>query len=121
MKQKYFDLAVRLARLSTHPRTRVGAVIVRRGVVLGVGCNLYRTHPRSTTPHRRIHAELKAVLNAGCDITDSDVYTVRLTKRGDLACAFPCPACESLLREGAVRNVYSINERGQSCLHKTLS
>jgi deoxycytidylate deaminase len=121
VKAKYFDLAVRAARHSEHPKYRVGAVVVRNGNILGVGFNSMKTHPRSHTHHQRIHAELKAILNAQEDVTGADIYVARLTKPNGLACAFPCPSCEALLIECGIRHVYATDQKGILCHHKTLA
>lgn len=120
MKQKFFDLAVRAARHSEHPKYRVGAVVVRNGSVLGVGFNSMKTHPKSHTHHQRIHAELKAILNAQDDVGGADIYVVRLARPAGLACAFPCTSCEALLIESGIRRIYATDQKGEPCLHKTL-
>lgn len=120
MKTKYFDLAVRAARHSEHPKYRVGAVIVRNGNILGIGFNSMKTHPKSHTHHQRIHAELKAVLNAQDDVSGADIYVVRLTRQGQLACAIPCPSCEALIIDSGIRNIYATDKEGKPCFRRTL-
>lgn len=121
MKAKYFDLAARAARHSEHPKYRVGAVVVRNGNILGVGFNSMKTHPKSHTHHKRIHAELKAVLNAQEDISGADIYVTRLTKPNGVGCSFPCPSCEALLIESGIRRVYATNQKGEQCLWRILN
>ena len=121
MKSKFFDLAVRIARNSEHPKYRVGAVVVRNGVILGVGANSMKTHPKSNTHHRRIHAELKAILNAQDDVTGADIYITRITKKWECACSFPCASCQALLEESGIRNVYATDNNGDRLLWRTLN
>jgi len=121
VKDKYFDLAVRAARHSEHPKYRVGAVVVRSGNILGVGFNSMKTHPKSTTYFQRIHAELKAILNAQDDVSGADIYVVRLVKPGGMGCAFPCPACEALLIDSGIKRVYATNNNGDKCLWRILN
>lgn len=120
MKDKYFQLASRVARFSEHPKYRVGAVVVRKGNILGVGFNSMKTHPKSHTHHQRIHAELKAILNAQDDVSGADIYVVRLTKEGGLACAIPCPSCEALIIDSGIRNIYATDMEGLPCFRRTL-
>lgn len=121
MKDKFFDLAVRVARHSAHPRCQVGAVLVRQGSILGIGFNSMKTHPKSTTPHRRIHAELKALLNAQDDVSGADIYVVRLIKPMGFGVSFPCPSCEALLIDSGIRRVYATNHKGDKCLWRILN
>lgn len=121
MKDRCFDLAIRAARHSEHPKYRVGAVVERRGNILGVGFNSMKTHPKSKTHFQRIHAELKAILNAQDDISGADIYVVRLIKLGGMGCAFPCPSCEALLIESGIRRVYATNDKGERCLWRILN
>lgn len=121
MKDRYFDLAIRAARHSEHPKYRVGAVVERRGHILGVGFNSMKTHPKSNTYFRRIHAELKAVLNAQEDVTGADIYVARLIRPVGMGCAYPCPACEAMLIESGIRRVYATNEKGERCLWRILN
>lgn len=104
--EKWMGLAEKLARHSQHPKHKVGAVIVRRGVVLGVGYNKMRTHPKSATPHRRTHAELSAVLNARCDLSGATIYVARINKNEVPALAKPCPACQALLDECGIHAIH---------------
>lgn len=121
MKDKYFQLAERVARFSEHPKYRVGAVVVKNGVIIGTGFNSMKTHPKSTTHHKRIHAELKAVLNAEGDVSGADIYVTRLTKACDIGCSFPCASCEAMLIESGIRKVYATDEGGKKVLWRTLN
>ena len=120
MKDKYFALATKMARHSEHPKYRVGAVVVRNGTILGAGFNSMKTHPKSHTHHRRIHAELKAILNAQEDVTGADIYVTRITKASEVGCSFPCPSCEAMLIESGIKRVYATDESGKKVLWRTL-
>ena len=68
MAENYMKLAVNLAGKAkgrTSPNPLVGAVIVRRGKIVGKGY-----HHRAGEPH----AEINAISDAGINATDSDLY-----------------------------------------------
>lgn len=113
MKQKYFNLAEKLAKKSDHPSQKHAAVIVRRGEILGLGINKLKTHPRSPDEFRFCHAEFSATLNAGLeDLTGAEVYVLRRRKDGILGNSKPCKNCEGLLKTLGVKTVYYSVEEG---------
>ena len=111
MKFKPFILAQKMSLHSDHRKHHVGAVILRRDRVVGVGFNQRKSHPRS--PHTwTIHAELKAILNAREDLTGCTIYIYREHRNGALACARPCIYCQALLREVGITAAFFSNEEG---------
>jgi deoxycytidylate deaminase len=111
---KGFDLAAQIAVRSDHSLHKMGAVISRRGLVLGCGWNQNKTHPRSKNYYHTIHAELSAILRTAkrYSLMDSTMHIVRVTKGGKLATSKPCDECEILLREAGLKSVTFIGEDG---------
>jgi deoxycytidylate deaminase len=109
VKPKYFKLAKKLSLKSDHKQHRLGCVIVKGNDILGIGFNKNRTHPKSMSAFKTLHAEVAAVVNAGEDeVTGATAYVYRQTVAGNMALAKPCAGCEALLRlYGVVKVCYS--------------
>ena len=113
MKSKYFDLAQKLSLKSTHPKHKLGCVVVKKNEVIGLGFNKFKTHPKSKHPFQMIHAELDATLGINREVlSGAEVYVYRETKDGAQAIAKPCPYCEAALREVGVKKVYYTTDYG---------
>ena len=106
----YFGIAKLVASRSLDPSTKVGAVIVKDGCVMGVGYNgaprkfKYKFDWNSKEKYDYvIHAELNAVSNAcsiGANVNGADIY---LTMS-------PCHDCIKLLIQHQIKRVYYLNE-----------
>lgn len=109
-QRTYFDIAKTVAKRSLDPHTKVGAVIVKNGVVVGTG---YNGAPRGFklrfdwyTEEKYlyvIHAELNAIANAqasGVSVVDADIYLT----------LSPCHDCIKLLIQNQIKNVYYLDE-----------
>lgn len=95
-----------IARESDASKYKMGAVIANGQKVLGLGCNKVRkTHPASNTPHRYIHAELAAMLNARCDLRGSTLYVYRIGKDDRPLISKPCHHCQALIEKEGIKTV----------------
>lgn len=103
MKYRVANLALKVSRVSEHPKYKLGAIIEYRGMILGVGVNKCKTHPRSHS--FTTHAELSAILNARDDLKGATIYVARENFYG-MANAKPCPACQALLREVGIKEMF---------------
>ena len=102
----FFQLAKSASKNSTY-HIRVGCVIVLHGKPVSVGWNIEKSHPRYTTgKHKTIHAEIKAILSAQCDLTNGVAYVYRETRDGMPALAKPCEVCEAVLQEVGIKTVF---------------
>ena len=121
--RRYVDLARRLAEGSTYSLHRHGAILVKGGSVLNWSANQnkvqrwaqrFRAHGCGHATH---HAELGAILGVARDKTrGSDIYVVRISKKGSLLLSKPCPMCEEVLRHVGVKRVfYSIDDQTIEC------
>jgi deoxycytidylate deaminase len=105
MNPRMFDIARKMAQKSSY-KHQLGAVIVRKGKVLGLGHNSLKTHPRATNPWKMIHAELSAIINSREeDLTDCSIYVYRETPTGRIAPSFPCKYCFQLLKSLNIKEV----------------
>ena len=109
-EETYFEIAKVISKRSKDPHTKVGAVLVKDGRVLGVG---YNGEPREFTYSFNwfteekydyvIHAELNAIANAcsiGANVTGSDIYLT----------LSPCSNSIKLLIQHQIRNVYFLKK-----------
>jgi deoxycytidylate deaminase len=112
---RYLQMAANVSRSSDHTLHKMGAVIVRGGNVISVGCNKNRTHPMSKNYYRTIHAELDAMIAAGFvhGTYDGKMYVVRMTKGGAMATSKPCKDCWVLLKQAGILKVTFINGKGE--------
>lgn len=92
------------AAASSPHRTRMGAVAVCSGRILGEGVNTPKNRPVSIDWHHvSRHAEQALVAKA--DLDGATVYIARLLRDGRDACARPCRFCLLRLTEAGVRTV----------------
>lgn len=117
---RLLDKAIEVATTSpgVGPRNcyRVGAVLYKRGKVLAVGTNSYKTHPKLKpfTEWPFIHAESSTILRQGMDNCNGlSLLVARVTKHLDVSCARPCEACMSLCQHVGIRNITYTNWKGQ--------
>lgn len=101
----FVKVAKEAASNSTHHH-KLGAVIVKKGRVISVGFNKPRkTHPKSNTRFKTIHAEFDAIL--GCDQEDlrgATLYVVRSARSGPNL-AKPCSCCMELIKLVGIKKV----------------
>ena len=99
MKQRYFNLAKRLAKKSNHSQHQIGCVIVKKKRIISVGWNEIKTSPKSPNPYYSRHSEFNAVLGVPvADLRGSEVYVYRETRDGKLAMSRPCSDCLKMLK-----------------------
>ncbi len=119
------DNFIRLATLEAHKVTpkneqryhtifRLGSVIFKKNRVINIGRNYIRkTHPKSNTRFKSIHAEFNAII--GCsrlDLDGASILVVRVMGDGSLGMAKPCDPCMNLIRAARIKNLYYSNEIG---------
>lgn len=109
-KETFFEIAKVVAKRSKDPHTKVGAVLVKDGRVIGIG---YNGEPRnfkldfnwnsSEKYTYVIHAELNAISNAaaiGANVKDADIYLT----------LSPCHECIKLLIQHQIHAVYYLDD-----------
>ena len=108
--ETYFNVAKVIAKRSEDPRTKVGAVLVKNGVIVGTG---YNGAPRNFKGKFNwnseekydyvIHAELNAISNAqsvGVSVVGADIYLT----------LSPCHDCIKLLIQNQIKRVFYLKE-----------
>ena len=108
-------LAAKLAERGEHTRMyRVGAVIKKKGQIIGVGYNSKKTHPimQRFNPKKTLHAEIAAMINTGLNnVEKSTIYVVRIARNGDYRLSRPCQSCFLLMEKYGVKKViWSTND-----------
>jgi deoxycytidylate deaminase len=116
MSISYLQLAKSASLLSTHPKYKMGAVIVNKKPV-SVGCNLIKTHPRFASGENgttlSIHAEIRAILSCPRrQLTGAEIWVYRENRYGDTALAKPCQKCLAVIEEVGIKRVYFTTENG---------
>jgi tRNA(Arg) A34 adenosine deaminase TadA len=98
----FLKIAHRESRRGDHKQYYFGAVIARRGSILGVGHNTMKTHPLMG-PLKRTHAEIAALIRTRpIDIVGATVYVVRTNRNGKIGMARPCPICRTILKQHGI-------------------
>ena len=108
MKIRYFEIAKKLAYNSDHPQHRIGAVIVKKNRIVGMGFNKLRTHPKSPDlTYRSSHAEFMAILNTKeTDLSGCEIYVFRVKKNGSQGISKPCKNCMGLIKQMMIDKVH---------------
>lgn len=107
MNLKFFDLAAKVSKLSTHTKHAMGAVLVRKNRVISVGSNQNKSHPKSPHPYKSIHCEFSAILNSKLDdFNNCSIYITRVTPGGKLGLSYPCAHCLKMLKSLNISTVY---------------
>lgn len=97
-----FRLARNISKLSSHHKVRMGAVIVKNGKPISVGCNQKKSHP--SAPVCGLHAEASAIRYAGkANLRGSSIFVYRERKDGRLGMARPCEHCVELLKKNGIK------------------
>jgi cytidine deaminase len=109
------SIAVRAAERSLLPM-RMGAVVSHRNRPISFGFNKGKTHPRSKTVYRTIHAELDAVLGAPrSELQRASITVVRVSKAGVFGMSRPCGGCIEMLKELQFATMYYHDRSGAFC------
>lgn len=109
--EKFLNLAKEASQNSTYHH-KLGAVIVKKNRVVSIGYNKpHKTHPRSNTRFKTVHAEFDAILASNKeDLKGATIYVLRVAKSGlNLAKPFPC--CMDLIKMVGIKKIiYSTRE-----------
>lgn len=127
---KYFFKARQAASISDFHKTYIGCVAVYQGNIIGIGCNLEKTHPIQNYYNRyrnlynesnfipKIHAEISC-LNSICHLDIMDInfskvklYIYRVRRDQDYGLLRPCPSCMAAIKDLGIRDVYYTTNEG---------
>lgn len=107
MREDYFIQAALEESWRSTYKFPLGAIIVKRGKIVGRGYNVvcYKGDKRAFL--NGTHAEIAAINNTKPeDRVGASMYVVRWRKSKTLGCAKPCDACEKVLRKLGIKYVY---------------
>lgn len=129
---KYFKKARSIAEISDFYKIHVGCVAVYQGRVIGIGCNLNKTHPiqKYYNKYRRntesllpkLHAEINCINQIrDMDIVFSNVklYVYRIRKDRPFGLSRPCPSCMAAIKDLGIKDIYYTTNNGY--VHERLS
>lgn len=107
-----FTLALKVAALS-EAKYKHGSVIRRGKTVLGIACNIIKTHPIQSRYEKHtcsIHAEARSIILAKTNIEYSTCYSARIgNTNSTMLVSKPCKACHALLLEAGVMYIVYYN------------
>lgn len=111
MKAKFFKLCKKLSTCSDHHQHRLGALVVNKDKILGVGFNSLRTHPKSPHEFKSVHAEFMAINS--CDpetLKGATLYVYRENRSGNVVNSKPCVSCMTLILNSGIKRIYYTHE-----------
>lgn len=126
---RYLDMAKEVSKYSDFTRQHLGAVAIYRGSLLATGYNTCKTSPlQKKYNHEReymveagfrntnsTHAEvacLSKIRYLDIDFSKVRLYVYREHKNGVKALARPCPACQKMIKDMGVKEVWFTTENG---------
>lgn len=122
----YFDLARKMARISSFKKGRVGCVVVYRKSILAMGYSAEKTHPmqekynkyRFSNGLAKIHAEIMAlnqIKYSNIDFSKVKVYNyrIRLADGADeIGMSRPCSSCMQFIKDLGIKKVFYTTNGG---------
>ena len=91
-------------------------VLDKRGRVLSMRTNSYKTHPIAAKYNGwgHLHAELNATIATGMfDHNGSTLAVIRVHRNGELACSKPCDGCRKFIEDCGFDSVVYVDEEGE--------
>ena len=132
--KRFFNIAKEISKLSTFHRSHIGCVVVEGRHIIATGCNeptesyiqrkynKYRNFDADKYP-ACVHAEIKALHTVmskrNVDWDNVSIYTYR-EANGQRSCSRPCAACEKLIKDLGIKNIYYTDWDGNYCKEKVL-
>lgn len=122
---QYFDVATALAKVSTHHKAKLGAVIVQDREVVSTATNVAKSHPMQMKynklrnmegdNHRHfIHAELNAIIKTTDKrkLKGASIYVSRICKSKEFGMARPCAACLQAIIDHGINHIFYTTDLG---------
>lgn len=130
----YFTLAKNACHYSDFRKARLGAVLVHKGKVLSVGWNSCKTSPLQkslnrfrdydldcSAAHHTLHAEvscLSKIKDLDIDWGKANLFVYRIKKDGSAGLARPCKACQALIKNMGIKNIYYSTDNNSWCFER---
>lgn len=124
---RYFDKAHHAAMISNFSKTHIGCIAVYKDNIIGVGCNLEKTHPMQKYYNKYrmhpqkfyyspiIHAEincLNSIRNLDINFSKVRLYIYRIRKDQDYGMSRPCPNCMAAIKDLGIKHIYYTTNDG---------
>lgn len=124
---RYFDKARHAAMISDFNKTHIGCIAVYKDNIIGVGCNLekthpmqkyynkYRMHPQKSYYSPKIYAEincLNSIRNLDINFAKVRLYIYRIRKDQDYGMSRPCPSCMAAIKDMGIKHIYYTTNDG---------
>ena len=124
---RYFDKARQAAMVSDFEKTHVGCVAVYKDNIIGIGCNLEKTHPMQKYYNRyrmhqqksyyspKIHAEincLNSIRHLDINFSKIKLYIYRMRKDQEFGMSRPCPSCMAAIKDLGIKHIYYTTNDG---------
>lgn len=124
---RYLDKARQAAMVSDFEKTHVGCVAVYKDNIIGIGCNLEKTHPMQKYYNRyrmhsqksyyspKIHAEincLNSIRHLDINFSKVKLYIYRTRKDQEFGMSRPCPSCMAAIKDMGIKHIYYTTNDG---------
>lgn len=125
---RYFQKARQAAQISDFDKTHIGCIAVYQGAIIGIGCNVNKTHPeqkfynkyRSMNASKcealpKLHAEincLNSIRYLNINFKKVKLYIYRIRKDQPFGMSRPCPSCMAAIRDLGIRDIYYTTNDG---------
>lgn len=114
--EKAMDRCIEVAKSSQH-RTRVGAVLMKKGMIVQEATNLYKTHTIQAKWAKKVgkskqihlHAEINSMIR--CDDWDT-MLVARVDKFDSARLAKPCSICSAFIESVGPKRVLFTDKNG---------
>lgn len=100
---------------STHPKVKIGVVVVKNGKIISRGFNqmrhttLRKYSKWSNSLHAEVHALSKLTINQSEKAT---MYIYREDRNYNLAMCKPCPTCQKFITDMKIKKIiYTISKK----------
>ena len=123
---KYFNKARDAAKI------HVGCIAVYHNSVIGMGCNLNKTHPTQQYYNRyriksenllpKLHAEINcinSIKDLNINFSKVKLYIYRIRKDRPFGIARPCPSCMAAIKDLGIKDIYYTSNDGY--VHERIS
>lgn len=126
---RYLDMAKEASTQSDFNKHHLGAVAIYHGSLLATGFNSCKTSPIQKRYNKARNYQVEAnYKNTNCthaevaclskiryldiDFSKVKLYVYREHKNGVKALARPCPACQKMIKDMGIKNIYYTVENG---------
>ncbi len=108
-RSKKIRRAKRVAENSNAETFRHGAIITKKGRFIAGAHNIvHKTDPQGSGHFQAAHAEVRTIkkarsvlkrLRPGDDLSDCEIFVLRINKSGEIKLSKPCPCCMRLIEK----------------------